>query len=189
MIDLNPKYTNKDHPSSLIGSLLVESEYWSVDHMWSEHKTSTGFTLRLCNIPKCGQSTQMTQSINEDEITTDRCIALLREPLARFKSCLNNCSMLFSDYVSSNYNKSKDVMFHMLPQTYFVNAFPYEILEFHDITYMATLYDSSFTIRNPGKYDTDWVEDFDNTYKDYKNWFEDTYQADIELYNNKILGV
>jgi len=167
----------------------VESEYWSVDHRWSDHKTSTGFTLRLCNIPKCGQSTQMTQSIKEDEITSDRCIALLREPLSRFKACLNNCGMLFSDYVSSNYDKYKDVMFHMLPQKYFVNAFPYEILEFHDITYMATLYDSSFTIQNPGKYDTYWIEDFDNTYKDYKNWFEDTYQADIELYNNKILGV
>ena len=80
-------------------------------------------------------------------------------------------------------------MFHMLPQTYFVNAYPHEITEFHDISYMSNLYDASFTIQNHATYDEEWVEDFDITYQDYKNWFEDAYQADIELYNTKILGV
>ena len=54
---------------------------------------------------------------------------------------------------------------------------------------MANLYDSTFTIQNPGPYTDNWLKDFDDTYQDYKNWFEDTYQADIELYNKRILGV
>ena len=95
--------------------------------------------------------------------------------------------MLFSDYATSNYNKGNDVMFHLLPQIYFVNAYPHEITEFHDISYMSNLYDASFTIQNPATYNEEWVEDFDITYQAYKNWFEDTYHPDIELYNSKIL--
>ena len=188
MINLNVKYTMvKDGKEDV---MHLESSEWGVaTHLYMQTDVN-GYNVKLCNIPKCGQSTQMTQKIDPNRIQSDRCIAFLRDPAKRFKSQLFNSSLFCSDYMSYNYDTTSTDLMHMLTQSYFVNAYPHEILEFLDITQMDLVFDmNTFEIQNPATYSPEWEEDFEEHFDKNRAWFEDTYQADIELYNSKILGV
>ena len=83
MINLDLKYTKvtDSHGNDMI--YIVSPEWGKVTHRWMKADVN-GYSVKFCNIPKNGQSTQMTQEISNFRIQDNRCIAFLRDPVKRF---------------------------------------------------------------------------------------------------------
>ena len=145
--------------------------------------------IYYCNIPKCASTALMKFISHKNTIQKNpRYFTVVREPLSRFKSSLNYLDMFFSDYVKNNYSGGvKDQMahrlLHLMPQSFFIKYFPYTIKEFFHMGNVDKIFNEEVIRKNANEYSDKFNIDFDNTLKNYKNWFEDVYQKDIELYN------
>lgn len=151
----------------------------------------------FCNIPKCA-STSVLHTIRMAikpphwKQETPRHFTIVRNPLERFKSGLSYIGMNFSDYVKNNYDILRGpALMHLLPQTSFIQLYKEHILSNNNLEYfhmgnIDSIFNKKVELSNHTEYSESFNIDFYKTYKGYKNWFEDTYQEDIELYKKVV---